>query len=106
MVTEENAQCLPPTVSFTTENVERKVKIFNNVEDADKWLLSQKEDAVTKSNEVKKDKSLIKKCLRNTLCKINDHNIYAYANNGVCLNCGKIVPLNNVMNNVICEREE
>lgn len=96
MSNKENTKCLPPTVSFTTENVERRVKTFNNEEDSNKWLLSQKEDAITKSNEVKKDKSLIKKCLRNTLCKINDHNIHAYAYNGVCLNCGKIVSLHNV----------
>jgi len=92
----ENIQCPPPTCSFTTDNVERRVKTFNTMKEADAWLFRQKEDATTKSKEIKSTNSLLKKCLRNTLCKINKHNNTIYANNSVCLNCGKITSLNNV----------
>jgi len=92
----ENMQCPPPTCSFTTDNAERRVITFNTTKEADAWLFRQKEDATTKSIEIKNTKSLIKKSLRNTLCKINIHDTYVYPNVIVCLNCGKITSLNNV----------
>ncbi len=91
-------QCPPPTVNFTVDGKQETIILdIKNIKELENIKLKSLFEATEKSTAIKKSKSKTNKLLRNTLCKVNIHNIDGTRPYyGVCLNCGKITKLNNV----------